>query len=72
MWNPLASGLFADMINNGYFTISLFFHRKVLLRHFLHFVAVAAFLAPHSLQILKYNLCFWASVFLNGSMIGIC
>lgn len=41
------------IIIKSYFTISLFFQRKVLLRHFLHFDAVAAFLAPHSRQILK-------------------
>jgi hypothetical protein len=34
-----------------YFTISLFFQRRFLLRHFLHFTAVSAFLEPQSRQI---------------------
>lgn len=58
-------------LSKNYFMSSLFFQRRFLLRHFLHFTAVAAFLAPHSLHIFMYNLCFWARVFLNGSIIGI-
>jgi len=41
-----------------YFTSSLFFQRRFLLRHFLHFIAPGAFLAPQSRQIFMYNLCF--------------
>jgi hypothetical protein len=61
-------------LRNGkraYFTSSLFFHRKFLLWHFLHFVAVAAFLDPQSLQIFMCNLAFCAIAFLTGSNIGI-
>lgn len=55
----------------SYLTSSLFFHLKFLLLHFLHFKEVAAFLAPHSLQIFKCSLCFCAMDFLIGSSIGI-
>jgi len=54
-----------------YFTSSLFFHRKFLLWHFRHFVAVAAFRLPQSLQIFMYSLAFCAMAFLTGSNIGI-
>jgi hypothetical protein len=54
-----------------YFTSSRFFHLRFLFLHFLHFVAVAAFLAPQSLQIFMYNLCFCAMAFLTGSSMGI-
>lgn len=52
-------------------TSSLFFHRRFLLWHFLHFVAVSAFRPPQSLQIFMYSLAFCAMVFLTGSNIGI-
>jgi hypothetical protein len=55
-----------------YFTSSLFFHLRFLLLHFLHFNAVAAFLAPQSLQIFMCNRCFCAMAFLIGSNMGIC
>ena len=41
-----------------YFTSSLFFHRRFLLWHLRHFVAVAAFLPPQSLQIFICNRAF--------------
>ena len=56
----------------SYLTSSLFFHRRFLLRHFLHFVALGAFLAPHSRQIFICSLFFFAIAFFNGSMTGIC
>src|SRR3989337_2169333 len=56
---------------DAYFTISRFFQRRFLPLHFLHFVAVAAFVAPQSLQIFLYSLAFCAIAFFTGSSMGI-
>jgi hypothetical protein len=50
---------------------SRFFHRRFLLWHLRHFVAVDAFRLPQSRQIFMYSLAFCAMVFFTGSSIGI-
>jgi hypothetical protein len=55
----------------NYLTSSRFFHRRFLLWHLRHFVAVAAFLIPQSLQIFLYKRAFCAMDFFKGSNTGI-
>jgi len=51
--------------------VPIFFQRRFLLLHLLHFSAVGGFLAPHLRHIFTYSLLFLASSSLNSSLSGI-